>query len=65
MRTVHFSKTFARSFDDLLAQGEIKFGADLVRKKRALVVSAIHDFLAQHPDAKWRHPAPLKGSLTF
>ncbi len=27
-----------------------------MRKKRALVVSTIHDFLARHPDAKRRHP---------
>ena len=56
MRTLRFSKTFEHAFDALLAEGEPRFGANLVRQKRTVVLSTIANFLTVHPDAKRPHP---------
>lgn len=56
MRTLRFSRTFERAFDDLLAQGEPRFGAELVARKRGIVLTTIATFLAAHPNAKMPHP---------
>jgi hypothetical protein len=56
MRSVRFSRTFARAFDDLLAQGEMVFGAKVVRDKRQAVLSTVISFLALHPGVKRPHP---------
>ena len=57
MRTVRLSRTFLESFDELLAQGEAKFGAKVIAEKRARVRRTIERFLAVHPAAKTPHPA--------
>ena len=56
MRTVRLSRTFLESFDELLAQGEAKFGTKVVADKRAGVRHTIERFLAVHPEAKAPHP---------
>jgi plasmid stabilization system protein ParE len=56
MRTLRFSKTFERAFDELLAQGEPRFGVEMVARKRAIVLTTIATFLAAHPNAKTPHP---------
>jgi hypothetical protein len=52
MRQVRYSKTFARAIDTLLAQGEPKFGAAVVRSKRKLVRETAEHYLAHFLAAK-------------
>ena len=56
MRRVRYSKTFIEQLDQLLAQGEGKFGTRLADEKRILVYNAIDHYLAffpqKHADAK-------------
>lgn len=49
MRQVRYSTTFIHQLNTLLAQGEAKFGARVVDRKRELVYDTIDGYLAQFP----------------
>jgi hypothetical protein len=52
MRTVRFSKSFARSFDAKLAESEERFGVEVATRKRAVVMRTITSTLARFPGVK-------------
>ena len=52
MRRVRYSATFIHQFNTLLAQGEAKFGARVVDRKRDLVYDTIDGHLAQFPQKR-------------
>jgi plasmid stabilization system protein ParE len=54
MRQVRLSKTFLHQLDDLLAQGEAKFGASVADDKLERVYSTINNHLALFPATKRR-----------
>ncbi len=49
MRRVRYSTTFIYQFNALLAQGEAKFGARVIDRKRELVYDTIDHYLARFP----------------
>jgi plasmid stabilization system protein ParE len=55
MRDVRLSLTFNDQLNELLAQGEDRFGAAVADEKRKLVYSCIRTFLASHPDTTRPH----------
>ena len=52
MRKVRLSKTFLHQLDDLLAQGEAKFGPRVADEKLDRVYATINNHLAWFPDTK-------------
>ena len=56
MRQVRLSVTFNDQLNDLLDQGELRFGATLIDEKKKLVYSCIRTFLASHPGTKRKDP---------
>ncbi len=54
MRTVRYSITFNDQFNELLDQGEHRFGMAVVEQKKNIVYSTIEEFLARYPNAKRR-----------
>lgn len=55
MRQVRYSTTFIHQLNTLLAQGEPKFGTQVVDQKRDLVYDTIDHYLALYPK-KLRDP---------
>jgi len=54
-RLVRLSITFNDQLNELLAQGEDRFGVEVARQKKAAVYATIKTFLARHPRAKPPH----------
>lgn len=52
MRAVRLSITFNDQLNELLAQGEARFGQAVADEKRRKVYSTIRTFLARHPNTK-------------
>ena len=63
MRTVRFSLTFNDQFNELLEQGEHRFGIAVVEQKKDIVYTTIERFLARHPNAK--RPDPTHGLCAY
>jgi hypothetical protein len=57
MRTVRYSLTFNNQFNELLDQGEHRFGIAVVEQKKDIVYTTIERFLARHPNAKRPEPS--------
>lgn len=57
MRTVRLSITFNDQLNELLDQGERRFGTAVAEQKKNLVYVTIERFLARHPNAKQRDPS--------
>ncbi len=62
MRRVRYSVDFVRQLDNLLAQGEPKFGARMIDHKRDLVYNTIERRLAASPK---REPDPVLGLCVY
>ena len=56
MRTIRYSKTSLDQLTDLLAQGEPRFGTQVVARKQTLVYACIHNHLASFPASRTRDP---------
>jgi hypothetical protein len=56
MRTVRFSLTFNDQFNELLEQGEHRFGIAVVEQKKDIVYTTIERFLARHPQRQTTDP---------
>lgn len=55
MRTVRLSITFNDQLNDLLAQGQDRFGPAVAEEKRRKVYSTIRSYLAHYPKTKRPH----------
>jgi hypothetical protein len=57
MRTIRTSVTFTKQLHALLAHGLPRYGATVVRSKKARVFKTIRSFIAHYPHGKRAHPA--------
>ena len=56
MRAIRISVTFNDQLNDLLEQGELRFGQALIEEKKALVYAIIGKHLALFPASRVRDP---------